>query len=150
MTDGRWTVDRPEIRVDPIPNPPLPYEGARIKRERITKKDIDEFGATVGCPGCNAVKDNKGRKTFQIVAECDLTNLSESLHTEQKDWIARHKRSDDTAAAKPEPEPVAPSARDVRENPIESDPNPKRSEVKNVVASGSKVGKFGKLVKGKI
>ena len=28
-------------------------------RERITKQDIDEFGATVGCPGCNAVKDNK-------------------------------------------------------------------------------------------
>ena len=23
MTDGRWTVDRPEVRVDPIPIPPL-------------------------------------------------------------------------------------------------------------------------------
>ena len=41
MTDGKWTVDRPEVRVDPIPIPPLP------------------FGATIGCPGCNAIKDNK-------------------------------------------------------------------------------------------
>ena len=59
MTDGRWTVDRPEVRVDPIPIPPLPFEGARVERERITKQDIDEFGATIGCPGCNAIKDNK-------------------------------------------------------------------------------------------
>ena len=54
----RWTVDRPEIRVDPIPILPLQLEGARIQRERITKEDIDEFGATVGCPGCSAIKDN--------------------------------------------------------------------------------------------
>ena len=59
MTDGRWTVDRPQVRVDPIPIPPLPFEGARVQRERITKQDIDEFGATIGCPGCNAIKDNK-------------------------------------------------------------------------------------------
>ena len=59
MTGGKRTVDRPEVRVDPIPIPPLPFEGARIQRERITKKDIDEFGATIGCQGCNAIKDNK-------------------------------------------------------------------------------------------
>ena len=41
------------MRVDPIPIPPLPLVGARIQRERITKKDIDELGATIGCPGCN-------------------------------------------------------------------------------------------------
>ena len=50
VTDGRWTVDRPEARIDPIPIPPLPFEGARIQRERITKQDINEFGA-IGCPG---------------------------------------------------------------------------------------------------
>ena len=59
VTNGRWTVDRPEIEVDPIPIPPLPVEGARIQRERITKQDVDEFGATVGCPGCNAIKGNR-------------------------------------------------------------------------------------------
>ena len=57
--DGRWTVDRPDIRTDPIPIPPLPFEGARIPRERITKEDKVEFRATVGCPGCNAIKDNR-------------------------------------------------------------------------------------------
>ena len=59
MTDGRWTVDRPEAQVDLVPIPPLPFEGARIQRERITKQDINEFGATIGCPGCNAIRDNK-------------------------------------------------------------------------------------------
>ena len=54
MTDGGWTVDRPEAQVDPNPIPPLP--GARVQRERITKQDINEFGATIGCPGCNAIK----------------------------------------------------------------------------------------------
>ena len=37
--DGRWTVDRPDIRTGPIPIPPLPFEGPRIPRERITKQD---------------------------------------------------------------------------------------------------------------
>ena len=52
-------TDRPEVRLDPIPIPPLPFEGARIQRERITKQDSDEFGATIECPGCNAIKDNE-------------------------------------------------------------------------------------------
>ena len=59
MTDGRWTLDRPEAQVDPIPIPPLPFEGARVQRERITKQDINEFGAAIGCPGCDAIRDNK-------------------------------------------------------------------------------------------
>ena len=48
MTGGRWTVDRPEAQVKPIPIPPLPFEGAQVQRERITKQDINEFGATNG------------------------------------------------------------------------------------------------------
>ena len=59
MADGRWTVDRPDIRTGPIPIPPLPFEGARLPRERITKQDKVEVRATVGCPGCNAIKDNR-------------------------------------------------------------------------------------------
>ena len=34
-------------------------ESARVQRERITKQDINEFGATIGYPGCNAIRDNK-------------------------------------------------------------------------------------------
>ena len=59
MTDGKWTVDRPEVREDPIPIPPLPFEGARVQREIITKQDVEKFGAIVECQGCNAIKDNK-------------------------------------------------------------------------------------------
>ena len=55
-TDGRWT----EVREDPILFPPLPFEGARIQRDRITKQDIENFGATFGCQGCDAIKDNEG------------------------------------------------------------------------------------------
>ena len=43
MTDGRWTVDRPEIKEDSIPIPPLPFEGARIQRERTTKQDTEKL-----------------------------------------------------------------------------------------------------------
>ena len=57
-------MDRPEVRVEPIPIPPLPFEGAQIQTERITKQDIDEFGATIGCPGCNAIKDNKRAQAY--------------------------------------------------------------------------------------
>ena len=72
MTDGRWTEDRPEIRVDPIPIPPLPFEGGGIQREGITEQDIDEFGTTV-----TQSKTTKGRKPIQIVAEYELKNVSE-------------------------------------------------------------------------
>ena len=58
LTNGNWTVDRPEIRVDPVPVPLLPFAGARIQRERITKQNT-EFGATVGSPDCNGMKDRK-------------------------------------------------------------------------------------------
>ena len=39
--DSRCTVDRPEIRMDPNPIPPVPFEGARIQRGRITRQDIE-------------------------------------------------------------------------------------------------------------
>ena len=51
-------MDRPEAQVDPITIPPLPFEGARVQRE-ITKQDINEFGVTIGCPGRNAIRENK-------------------------------------------------------------------------------------------
>ena len=44
VSDGKWTVDRPEVRVDPVPIPPLP---ARIQRERITKQAEPRLEAQV-------------------------------------------------------------------------------------------------------
>ena len=55
LVDGRWTADRPEVRVDAIPFPPLLFAGARTHKAR----DVDEFGATVGRAGCHVIKDNK-------------------------------------------------------------------------------------------
>ena len=34
LADGRWTVDRPEVRVDAIPIPPLPFAGAPTHKAR--------------------------------------------------------------------------------------------------------------------
>ena len=57
MVDGQLTHQKGQSGSNPIP--PSPFDGARVQRERITKQDIDEFGATIGCPGCNAIRDNK-------------------------------------------------------------------------------------------
>ena len=160
----KWTVDIPEVRVDPIPIPALPFEGARIQRERITKQDINEFGATIGCPGCNAIKDNKralahSDRCRKRIEEC-LRNtphgaerldrrdevINEALAEEARRGEQRKKRSDGTAAAVPEtgstaPEPMAGSAApELREDPIEPDPNPKRRllmKSASLTASGS-------------
>ena len=144
MTDGRWTVDRPEARNDPIPIPPLLFEGARIQRERITKQDINEFGATTGCPGCNAIRDNKraqarsDRCRMRIEERLRTTPhgaerldrraevINEALAEEVRREDHKRRRNDRSAAEVTEAESSAPAASGPRESPIEPDPNPKR------------------------
>ena len=94
---------------------------------------FDEFGATVGCPGCNAIKDNKRAQAHsdrckKRIEEC-LRNtphgaerldrrdevINEALAEEVRRGEQRKKRSDGTTAAVPEtgstaPEPMAGSA----------------------------------------
>ena len=129
MTNGKWTVD-------PVPILPLPFEGARIQRERITKQDIDEFGATIGCPGCNAIKENKRPQAHSDrcrmrIEEClritphgaerlDRRNevINEALIEEVRRGEQRKKRSDRATVAVPETESAAPEP---RENPIQRD-----------------------------
>ena len=65
-------------RVDPIPSPPLPRADTRVQRERITKQDIDEFGATVE-QLWDVRRTTNVLKPTQIVAECDLKDASGSL-----------------------------------------------------------------------
>ena len=156
MTDGKWTVDRPEVRVDPIPIPPLPFEEARIQRERITKQDIDEFGATIGCPGFNAIKDDKRAQAHSDrcrtrIEECLRTTahgaterldrrnevINEALAEEVRRGEQRKKRSDCATAAVSEAESAAPEP---RENPIEPEANPKSRllmKSASLTASGS-------------
>ena len=59
VADGKWTVDRPVTRMDFLPPPPVPFEGVRVQRERITRTDIETFGTAAGCPGCNAIRSGK-------------------------------------------------------------------------------------------
>ena len=33
LVDGKWTVDRPTIQIDPLPPPPVPFEGVRVQRD---------------------------------------------------------------------------------------------------------------------
>ena len=56
IADGNWTVDRLATQIDPLPPPPVPFEGTRVQRERITRTDIEAIGTTAGCLGCNAIK----------------------------------------------------------------------------------------------
>ena len=54
IVDGKWTLDRPMTQIDPLPPPPVPFEGAQVQRERITRTDIKALGTASGCPGCKA------------------------------------------------------------------------------------------------
>ena len=84
--DWSTVEDDAEVRVDPIPIPLLPFEGARIQRERITKQDNDEFGATIGCPGCNC-NQRQHKITGTLTAERESKNASELFRMEQKGWV---------------------------------------------------------------
>ena len=126
--------------MDPIPIPLLPFEGARIQRERITKQDIDEFGATTGCPGCNAIKDNKRtqahsdrcRRSLRITPHgaerLDRRNevINEALAKEAQRGEQRKKRSDKATTAARESEPAASATSEPRDAPVEPEANPKR------------------------
>ena len=163
MTDGKWTRSS---RVDPIPIPPLLFEGARIQRERITKRDLNEFGATIGRPGCNATRDNKRaqahsdrcrrqiqerlRTTPHGAERLDRRNevIKESLAEEVRREEQRKNRSDRAAAEAPETEPTAPAS-EPREDPIEPDPNLMRRllmKSASTTASGSRQEREGREI----
>ena len=120
-------MDRPEVRVDPISIPPLPFEGARIQRERITKQDIDDSRATIDA--CNTITDNNRaqvhRTTTYGAERLDRRNevINEALAEEVRRGEQRKKGSDRATVAVPETESAAPEP---RENTIEAEANPKR------------------------
>ena len=89
-------------------------------------------------------RQQKGRKPIQIVAEYELKNVSEELHKEQKDWSRRSEvfnealaeviqrgeqrkeRSSRVTEAAPAPKLAASTSRELRENSMEPDSNPKK------------------------
>ena len=119
-----------------------------------SSKDINEFGATIGCPGCNAIKDNKRAQAHSDrcrtrIEECLRTTphgaerldrrnevINEALAEEVLRGEQRKKRSEKATAAVPETESAAPQ----RENPIEPEANPNRRllmKSASLTASGS-------------
>ena len=72
-----WRVDRPEVRGDSNPIPPLPFAGAQVLRERVTKQDIDECRATiVDAQVAMQSRTSNGRKPTQIAAQSESKNAS--------------------------------------------------------------------------
>ena len=78
IADGKWTTDSPATKLDPLPPPPVPFEGARVQREIITRTDIETFGTTAGCPGCNAIRSGK---RAQVHSDSCRVRIEECLKT---------------------------------------------------------------------
>ena len=93
VVDGKRTVDRPVTQIDPLP-PPVPFEGVRVQRERITRTDIEAFGTTAGCPGCNAIRSGKRAEARSDPSrvrfgECLQTSRQGAERSEARFWM-RH------------------------------------------------------------
>ena len=83
LADGKWTLECPATQIDRLPPPPVPFEGARVQRVRITRTDIEAFGTTAGCMGCNAIGSGKRARAHSVpcrvmVEECLKTTLEGS------------------------------------------------------------------------
>ena len=89
--EGKWTVDRPVTQVNPLPPPPVPFEGARVQRERITRTDIEAFGTTAGCPGCNQFKAGKRLQTH---SDPSRVRIEECLKTTPEGSERLNRRSE--------------------------------------------------------
>ena len=51
LADRRWTVDKFDVRMDPVPLRPMPCDGVRGQSGRITYEDVEARGATLGSAG---------------------------------------------------------------------------------------------------
>ena len=85
LTNGRWTVDKPDVRPDPIPIPPLPFAGARIQWERNAKHDVDEIGATVGVQVATRSRTGKAHKPTLTVPSANRRRPQAQFVRSRKD-----------------------------------------------------------------
>ena len=138
--DGKWTVDRPPTQIDPSPPPPVPDEGARVQKERITRTDIEAFGTTAGCPGCNAIRCGKRAQAHSDlcrvrIEECLKTTpegsrrldrrsevLNEALEKEVERSVGRREEIGRAAGE-------LPVQQGLREMPIPLDSDPRKRRV---------------------
>ena len=105
--------------------PPLPFEGARIHRERITKQDIEK-GTFRSLQRERELKDASESLQGAIMLDRKNEVVNEALAEEVRTAAQRRRRIDDAAATVPQPGATTPAARDPKESPVEPDPDPKR------------------------
>ena len=117
-------------------NPASAIEGARIQRERITKQDSDEFGATVRCPGCNKRTQAHSDRCRVRIEEClrrtpqgaeRLDRRREVNNEALAEEIQRgEQRKESRIRGTPAPKLASSTRHEMRENPTEPDRNPKQ------------------------
>ena len=144
MTDKKWTVDRPEVRGNPIPIPPLPFEEHKSRGKESPSNTLTNSEPRLDAQVAMQSRTTKGAQAHsdrcrKRIEECLRTTphgaerldrrnevLNKALAEEVQRGEQRKKRSDKATAAVPESEPAASAAPEPREALVEPDPNQKR------------------------
>ena len=80
-------MDRPATQIDPLPPPPVPFEGAPVQRERITSADIEAFGTTADARVAMRSDLESEHKLTPTPAASGLRSVSKQLQKVQSVWI---------------------------------------------------------------
>ena len=87
MTDGKWTVDRPEVRVEPIQSLHCRLREHESRGRESPSKTLKSSEQRSDDQVAMQSKTTKEHRHTQIAAECESKNASEPLRKEQKGWI---------------------------------------------------------------
>ena len=112
--DGKWTVDRQVTQIDTLPPPPpVPFEGARVQRERITRiglryhcrmpglqcDQIWKARAQAHSDPCRASMEGRLKTTPEVAERLDRRSevLNEALAREVERNVRRREEIGSTA-----------------------------------------------------
>ena len=87
MTDGKWTVDRPEVRVVPSQSLRCHLREHESRGRESPRKTSMSSEPRSDAKAAMPSKKTKERRLTQIAADCESKNASGTLHMERKDWI---------------------------------------------------------------
>ena len=79
MENGLWTDERHNMTFLP-PTPPVPFEGARVQRERITRTDMEAFSTIAGCTGLQCDHIWKASTSSLQLLPCQGGGMSQNNH----------------------------------------------------------------------
>ena len=147
------TANRPEIRKDSFRIPSLPFEGARIERERITKQGDRRFRCrhkaqadsdrvqSASFRMSQKKTDSRGAERLDRSSEVVNEALAAPIQRSEQ-WKKTHCMSYNRGISTKFP---ASTSHETRENPTEPDPDPKKMLLMKsasstaIAAVGSKV-----------